>query len=587
MLPWFLAGRAEEVPAGAANGAGATPPTPVPAAVAPTETTPASVPAPATPPSTVAAAPAPGASGDHAAAVSSATAPRGPVVPVVSVATPLVRRDLIRPLGDQTVPAGTKAVEAVVLGGDITVEGEIERDAIALAGDVRVGGRVGGEALALLGNVSVEGHVQGAVIVLLGTVHVGPRAKIDGGIVTLWGQIERSPEAAAGIRTVQIGGDSVWQRGLLGQWLQRYVLRGRLLGFTGELGWAWFTAGWLLLLYLLLALVSRPAVETCAGALEQRAGITFLAGLAVLLALPLLVVLLAVTGVGLLLLPFLVAGLVGLGVLGRIAVLAALGRMLTRRWGDTWLNHASVSVVLGGMICLALYNVPVLGGLLWLLIGLLGWGAVALALGESVRRQRSRPESTVAAANASPSASPAGASAALPVAPPLGSAVVLHGSPSPLAVLGSLPVHTTTTAPTPAAPPPPPPGPTPAGFWERLGALAIDLLLVALLVGLGRRFALLAPYFGVGAYLVLFALYCLALWRWGAATIGARALGLRLVRLDQKPLDATTLLVRALGGCLSAALGGIGFLWLAVDARKQTWHDHIAGTTLIRHHRQS
>ena len=33
---------------------------------------------------------------------------------------------------------------------------------------------------------------------------------------------------------------------------------------------------------------------------------------------------------------------------------------------------------------------------------------------------------------------------------------------------------------------------------------------------------------------------------------------------------------------LSAAALGLGYLWVAFDDRKQTWHDKIAGTVVLR-----
>jgi uncharacterized RDD family membrane protein YckC len=47
-------------------------------------------------------------------------------------------------------------------------------------------------------------------------------------------------------------------------------------------------------------------------------------------------------------------------------------------------------------------------------------------------------------------------------------------------------------------------------------------------------------------------------------------------------MDWATVIVRALACFLSLAPLGLGFLWAAFDADKQTWHDKIAGTVVIR-----
>ena len=65
-------------------------------------------------------------------------------------------------------------------------------------------------------------------------------------------------------------------------------------------------------------------------------------------------------------------------------------------------------------------------------------------------------------------------------------------------------------------------------------------------------------------------------------TIGGVICGLKVVRLDDQPLDWTIAVVRALTAFLSFAVGGLGFIWVAFDDEKQSWHDKVAGTTIVR-----
>jgi len=159
-----------------------------------------------------------------------------------------------------------------------------------------------------------------------------------------------------------------------------------------------------------------------------------------------------------------------------------------------------------------------------------------------------------------------------------------HGSPSPLAVLGSLPIH--------MAPAPPPVSALPsaaalprAGFWVRMGALAIDLLLCTLAMVLVAN---LLPLHRVGIHLnplhlpLFAAVYGALLWKFRSTTIGGIVCNLKVVRLDDRPLDWSTSIVRALGCILSIAAGGLGFIWIALDADRLSWHDKIAGTVVVR-----
>jgi uncharacterized RDD family membrane protein YckC len=39
--------------------------------------------------------------------------------------------------------------------------------------------------------------------------------------------------------------------------------------------------------------------------------------------------------------------------------------------------------------------------------------------------------------------------------------------------------------------------------------------------------------------------------------------------------------VRGLGGFISLAVLGLGYIWVAFDPERQSWHDKIAGTTIV------
>lgn len=72
------------------------------------------------------------------------------------------------------------------------------------------------------------------------------------------------------------------------------------------------------------------------------------------------------------------------------------------------------------------------------------------------------------------------------------------------------------------------------------------------------------------------------LWKMKGTTIGGVICGLKVVRLDDRPIDWGTSIVRALGCFLSLAVAGLGFIWVAIDDQSQSWHDKIAGTTVVR-----
>jgi uncharacterized RDD family membrane protein YckC len=81
---------------------------------------------------------------------------------------------------------------------------------------------------------------------------------------------------------------------------------------------------------------------------------------------------------------------------------------------------------------------------------------------------------------------------------------------------------------------------------------------------------------------IILAAYGACLWKHRGSTIGGIVFGLRVVRMDGRPVDWTTAIVRALGCFLSAIAIGLGFIWVAFDSERQGWHDKIAGTTVVR-----
>ena len=85
----------------------------------------------------------------------------------------------------------------------------------------------------------------------------------------------------------------------------------------------------------------------------------------------------------------------------------------------------------------------------------------------------------------------------------------------------------------------------------------------------------------VGVLLAL-AIYGAVMWKLKGTTIGGIVCGLKVVRTDHREIDWATAIVRALACFLSLMVAGLGFIWVAFDDEQQSWHDKIAGTTVVR-----
>ena len=144
------------------------------------------------------------------------------------------------------------------------------------------------------------------------------------------------------------------------------------------------------------------------------------------------------------------------------------------------------------------------------------------------------------------------------------------------------------------------------GFWARFLAMIIDTIWTSILLGL-----LVVAIFGTGfmaidvtnpnlsaemvrvagqggggnffAQSLLIALIIIGFWIWKGATPGKMVISAEIV--DAKTLGKASpgqLIVRYLGYYISFFVFCLGFLWVAIDKRKQGWHDKIAGTVVVK-----
>jgi len=488
-----------------------------------------------------------------------------------------VGRDIVNIFSNSDLPKGEKADSVVSVFGSASAEGEVTdsvvsvfgsshaegsvADAVvAVFGDNDVTGTVGDAVVAVLGNNTVNSHVRGDVVTVLGDVKLGPAAVVDGQVVCVGGTVTKDPQAVLHHSVQNVG----WGHGMHGleglkAWVRECLLYGRPLAFGPNLMWAWWIALGFLTFYVLLALLFGKGVYKCVDTFEQRPGYSILAALLTVLLAPIAIVLLAITGIGIAVIPFLAAALFFASLFGKVVMLAWIGRRLTKVLG---MDHPALAVLIGGVILLFLYTVPVLGFILYELLGWIGIGVVVYTLLLGMKREKP----------AAPAATPPP-----PVATP--------GDPA----AGSVPLAADAATPAAAVPavvaPPVVPAITlpRAGFWIRMAALLLDLIIVAMICSFLTGIFPRGSHVRISADLLpSLALYGAVMWKLKGSTVGGIVCGLKVVRLDDRPLDWGTTIVRALASFLSLMVLGLGFIWVAFDDQRQSWHDKIAGTTVVR-----
>lgn len=146
--------------------------------------------------------------------------------------------------------------------------------------------------------------------------------------------------------------------------------------------------------------------------------------------------------------------------------------------------------------------------------------------------------------------------------------------------------------------PPPVPPPMPvvgayAGFWRRFLAVFIDGILVGIVAGVlggitGGSF--MVSNGGVhystgnsGLQTILTIVYegLLIAFRNGQ-TIGKLAMGIRVISAGGQPVSVGMAFARAAMKIISGLVLLLGYLWMLWDPNKQTWHDKVAGTYVVR-----
>jgi len=533
--------RPEDTPAPPAQESTAAPqaPTPPSAPVAPTSPAP---PAPATrtpqpPPAPRAAEPPPGE----------------PVPPTADpfIIEPRFRSQSLRIGQDFTLRTGDTIREVVVIAGTATIEGHVEGDVVVILGSA---------------NLASTALVDGDLVVVGGGATVATGAAVNRDVVIVGGMLDAPADFMPGGEHVVIGPSAIGGRfEAIVPWITRGLLWGRPI--VPNLGWVWAVVGVIFLVYLVISLIFDQPVRACADKLAERPLSALMAGLLTLLLAGPVCFLLAVSIIGLAVVPFVLCAMFIAGLVGRIGVARWIG-MRILRFEDDGRVESIATFALGFAVITFAYLVPVLGFIVWLMVGVFGLGAATLAVGAAYRRENPR---RVSAVRTPP--------------PPPPSTFIQHGEQTSA---DPLPGATATAdAHAPAVGTVPPATAMAASdltsfpramFLERVGAFALDIAL-ALFVSLFVS----APFDdGPGMFFFLLLVYRIAFWAWKGTTVGGIICQLRVVRVDGAPLGFPDALVRGLASIFSFVALGLGCLWVLRDQERQAWHDKIAGTYVVK-----
>jgi uncharacterized RDD family membrane protein YckC len=145
-----------------------------------------------------------------------------------------------------------------------------------------------------------------------------------------------------------------------------------------------------------------------------------------------------------------------------------------------------------------------------------------------------------------------------------------------------------------------------AGFWRRLPAFLIDIILLQILkeiiisplksnLGIDeasfasiedivRDFESFIIYglFSMIVYIIISGFYFTLFYGSTGQSIGKKIMGLKVIPAAGGTMTYRKAFVRYIGYLISEIPLFLGFIWIAFDKDKQGWHDKIAGTYVVK-----
>jgi uncharacterized RDD family membrane protein YckC len=445
-------------------------------------------------------------------------------------------------------------------------EDETCKDAVIIGNSATIRGKVQGDLVVVGGPAEVSNQVSGNLVIIGGSATLSPDVKIGGDFVVVGGKVIAPENLSVGGQRVEVASFLGGPFDAMHKYLSLCLFKARFI--SEQLPWTIALFGMFLIIGFVLSVLFQKSFHEATGIMLTKPGIALLIGMCTALAAGPAIIVLMATVIGIPATPVLIILLMGLGLIGNTAVLAATGRHITALFGRAEMPVTG-QVLIGAVVAVALALIPWIGALVILLLVTFGTGAGTYAFFQRIRELQAT------------NATRRSARASTPAAPT---------RPQPIAFTPDTAESAAPAAPVePEAPVIPPTSDRRvepevlAEMWPRLGAVLIDTILVFILYNLtiGNLIGMCGDNNGAGRIVCLL-IYLAAFWSWKGTTIGNIVFHLQVRRLDDSRITVGVAILRALSIILSVAPLGLGFFWIQWDPNRQAWHDTIAGTKVVR-----
>ena len=481
---------------------------------------------------------------------------------------------------DYHLEQGKTIENLAVFWGNVTIDGEVNRDVIVVNGKVDVSGKVYGTLLCIGGDVT-----------LLPGCQVEKYSVING-------------------KCYELNKGRFFNRFFHGHENStffdemRFWHRSSLFPIFAIIGIKLVLSLLFLLLLLGFLLVFSDAAQKCKRTIIKKGILAFLIGLIVLVLLVPLLVFLILTIIGILFIPFVALAIFVLFIFGQVGLCVAIGEGIAKLTGLKLFQKSFIQLISGFIILSFVLAIPFFGFAIWMLTLPLSLGTPLIALFSKdsenengiACNEKKVPPQDFTPNRFSPQPPPVTGTVAHPQetsTPPTSTTESnINKTADSNEPPSAQPAAQPCMAEQPVSPKPPTitmqqakePSATPAnnvletayaraGFWIRLAATILDFIIITMIVG----FLQLWPI-----WLLVWVGYHVAMWSWKNTTIGGIILKIKIIRLDATPINFSVALVRALVALISAFPMFLGFIWCSWDEEKQSWHDKVVGTTIVR-----
>jgi len=253
----------------------------------------------------------------------------------------------------------------VKVGSDVHIENDMRVD----------------DAVAVGGSVYVDGIVDGDAVAVGGSVHLGEEAIIHGDAVTVGGTIEEAEGSMVYGTTVDVGSFDFTNI------FEGKHFFGGNCGIPGiPMGLKFIPLIGLFALVLLLAVLIPTELSTVASNIKNEPIMMFLWGiLGIILIVP-LAVMLAISIIGIALIPIEILAVFLATLIGYIAVAIIIGKKLLTALNKD--NPAVIlSAILGILILWLIGLIPIFGGIVKAIAVIIGFGAVIIAVAKRNKKK--------------------------------------------------------------------------------------------------------------------------------------------------------------------------------------------------------